>query len=151
MLRVLVTSFALMSTCMVAHTVGLVSLAYWLIKHHSIAKAKASIIRYTLLLASVFASIVALHLVETLIWATYYNLWGLFSDFETSWYFSVGSYTTIGYGDVVLPPKWRMLGGFEGITGVLLCGLSTAFLFAVVNQMFVNRTRRFVEGPDEDD
>ena len=67
---------------------------------------------------------------------------GFFKDFETSWYFSLGSYTTIGYGDVVLPAKWRLFGGIEGISGVLLCGLSGAFLFAIINHMFQSRAQQ---------
>ena len=149
MLRVLVTSFALVSLCAVIHTIGLVLLAYWLIRHRPTAESESefSISRYSVLLISVFAVIVLLHLLETLIWAAFYDLWSLFGDFETSWYFSVGSYTTIGYGDVVLPARWRMLGGLEGITGVLLCGLSTAFLFAAVNEMFA-RQRSVRSGRD---
>lgn len=141
MLKVLLTSFALVSLCVVIHVVGLVLLGRWLIGHRQTADRDFSISRYSVLLTSVFAVIVLLHLVETLIWGVFYYLGSHFPDFETSWYFSLGSYTTIGYGDVVLPAWWRMLGGLEGITGVLLCGLSTAFLFAVVNQMFVRRAR----------
>jgi hypothetical protein len=139
MLRALLTSFTLVSLCVVIHTFGLVLLAHWLIRHRPTTEGEFSISRYSVLLISVFAVIVLLHLLETLIWAAFYHLWSLFGDFETSWYFSVGSYTTIGYGDVVLPARWRMLGGLEGITGVLLCGLSTAFLFAVVNEMFARQ------------
>ena len=142
MLRVLVTSFTLVSLCVVIHTIGLVLLAHWLIRHRPTAESEFSIGRFSMLLNSVFGVIVLLHLIETLVWAAFYDLCSLFGDFETSWYFSLGSYTTIGYGDVVLPAKWRMLGGLEGITGVLLCGLSTAFLFGVVNEMFESRARQ---------
>jgi len=142
MLRGLVASFALMSLCVVIHTIGLVLLTRWLIRHTRTTEGEFSISRYSVLLTAVFAVIVLLHLVETLIWAVFYDLWSLFGDLETSWYFSLGSYTTIGYGDVVLPARWRMLGGLEGITGVLLCGLSTAFLFAVVNKMFASHVQQ---------
>ena len=77
-----------------------------------------------------------LHLIENCIWAAFYRGNGLFENFETSLYFSLATSTTIGYGDVVLPEKWRLLGSFQGISGVLLCGLSTAFLFSVVNSLF---------------
>ncbi|HTG17100.1 MAG TPA: potassium channel family protein [Blastocatellia bacterium] len=141
MLRGLGTGLTLVSLSAVIHTIGLVLVADWLIKRRPTAEREFNIKRYTLQLTSVFAVIVLLHLVETLVWAAFYDLWSLFGDFETSWYFSLGSYTTIGYGDVVLPARWRMLGGLEGITGVLLCGLSTAFLFAIVNEMFASRAR----------
>jgi hypothetical protein len=142
MLRGLIASFILVSLCVVIHIFGLVLLADWLFRHTPKLKRQFSIRRSFALLISVFAIITLLHLAETFIWAAFYDWWGLFSDFETSWYFSLVSYTSIGYGDVVLPARWRMLGGLEGINGVLLFGLSTAFLFAVVNQMFASRVRQ---------
>jgi hypothetical protein len=56
-------------------------------------------------------------MIEIAIWAAFYFGNSLFSDFETALYFSTTSYTTIGFGDVVLPRAWRMLGGIEGVTG----------------------------------
>jgi hypothetical protein len=138
----IVVSFVLVSLCVVIHIVGLVLLAHRLIRIRPIADRELSVTRASALLISVFVSIVLLHLMEVFVWAVYYDLWSLFDDIETSWYFSLGTYTTIGFGDVVLPARWRTLGGLEGLTGVLLCGLSTAFLFAVVNRMFAIRTRR---------
>ncbi|HEV7395445.1 MAG TPA: potassium channel family protein [Pyrinomonadaceae bacterium] len=142
MLRGLIGGFALVSICVVIHTFGLVLLAAWLIRHPHKEQPQFNITRYSLMLTAIFAVITLLHLIETFVWATFYDLCGHFNDFETSWYFSVSSYTTIGYGDVVLPEKWRMLGGVEGINGVLLCGLSAAFLFGIVNQMFTSRAQR---------
>ena len=86
-----------------------------------------------------FAIVILLHLFETTTWAFYYYFQGLFPDFETSLYFSFTCYTTMGFGDVVLPERWRILGGVEGFSGVLLCGLSTAFLFVVLSTL---RTQR---------
>lgn len=95
-----------------------------------------SVPHYATLLTIIFGVIIVLHVFETNIWAVFYYWRRLFADYETSLYFSLGTYTTIGYGDVVLPTKWRLLGSIEGISGVLLCGLSTAFLFAVINVLF---------------
>jgi hypothetical protein len=97
---------------------------------------------YMLLLIAAFTVIISLHLIEMVIWAALYFTNSLFPNFETSLYFSVTSYTTIGFGDVLLPPAWRMLGGIEAVTGVLLCGLSTAFVFAIVNGMIQIRVQR---------
>jgi len=47
----------------------------------------------------------------------------------------------------VLPQRWRLLGALEGITGVLLCGISTAFFFAVMTAMFQIRLRQVESGP----
>ena len=50
-------------------------------------------------------------------------------------YFSASSYATVGYGDVVLPSKWRMLGPLESMIGVLMCGLSVSLLFAIATRL----------------
>jgi hypothetical protein len=142
MLRVLIAAFIIVAICVVIHIVGIVVLAEWLLDRRSESQRRSEMMHYTLLLIMVFAIIILLHLTETAIWAAFYFWWNLFPDFETSFYFSLTSYTTIGYGDVVLPQKWRLLGGIEGITGVLLGGLSTAYIFVVLNSLFQIRTKQ---------
>jgi hypothetical protein len=63
-------------------------------------------------------------------------------DMQTSFYFSIVTYTTTGYGDLVLPTGWRVVGGIEALTGILMCGLSTAFFFAVVSHVYQSRASR---------
>ena len=99
--------------------------------------------RYAMLLVLLFVGIMLLHVLETSMWAVFYYSRALFKDFETSLYFSLTSYTTIGYGDVLLPQRWRLLGAIEGVTGVLFCGISTAFIFAVMSSMLQSRLRSF--------
>jgi len=141
MLSELTFAFVIVAVCVVIHTAGLLGLFEWLLGRRASLGRQTGRTHYTLLIVSVLA-ITLLHLAETAVWAASYRWWGLFSDFETALYFSLGSYTTIGYGDIVLPQRWRLLGGLEGISGVLLCGLSTAFLFAVVSELFQTRARR---------
>lgn len=62
------------------------------------------------------------------VWATLYWLIGAFPTMETAVYFSLVSYTTLGYGDVILPQQWRILGGMTGAGGFLNFGLMTAML-----------------------
>lgn len=57
-------------------------------------------------------------------------------DIETALYFSGVTYATIGYGDVTLAKPWRLFGPTEGLIGILMCGLSTGFFFAVVNHIY---------------
>ena len=63
----------------------------------------------------------------------FYLWWGCLPDAESAFYFAGVTYTTIGYGELVLVKPWRMLAPIEGLTGILMCGLSTGFFFAVVN------------------
>ncbi len=71
-----------------------------------------------------------------MIWALFYFWRGCFSNIEDALYFSGATYTTIGYGDLVLAKPWRVLAPIEGLTGVLMCGLSAGIFFAVVNQIY---------------
>ena len=56
-------------------------------------------------------------------------------DAQSAFYFSAVTYTTTGYGDLVLPPEWRLLGAIEALTGILMCGWSTGFFFAIVSRL----------------
>jgi hypothetical protein len=56
-------------------------------------------------------------------------------DPQSAFYFSAVTDTTTGYGDLVLPSEWRIVGGVEALTGILMCGWSTAFFFAVLARM----------------
>lgn len=83
--------------------------------------------------------ILLLHLIQTSIWAfTYYVLHDIteFETFEKAMYFSLVTFTTLGYGDVTISSSHRMLSGFEAINGILLIGWSTAFMFSVVQYMW---------------
>jgi hypothetical protein len=142
MLRELAISLLIVAVCLVIHTYGLVVLFEWLLCRRSAVEERQGLTQYIVLLIAAFTVILLLHVFETGIWATFYRWRNLFPDFETSLHFSLTSYTTIGYGDVTLPQRWRLLGSIEGISGVLLCGLSTAFLFALVNAMFQLRLKQ---------
>jgi len=79
-----------------------------------------------------------LHFVEVIVWAVFYLLITPVEEiatFEQAVYFSVVTFTTVGYGDITLAdPHWRLLSGAEALNGVLLVGWSTALLFAVVQR-----------------
>jgi voltage-gated potassium channel len=81
-----------------------------------------------------------LHILEILLWAGFYR-WLCFPLWEAAFYFSTSSYATVGYGDVVLPQTWRTLGPVESVIGVLMCGLSASFLFAIVTRLIEREAR----------
>jgi voltage-gated potassium channel len=74
------------------------------------------------------------HISQILLWAEFFR-WKCFPSWESAFYFSTTSYSTVGYGDLVLPSSWRLLGRIEAVTGVLMCGLSAGFLFAIVTRL----------------
>jgi hypothetical protein len=82
------------------------------------------------------------HLIEIALWAIVYLLCGELATFERAFYFSAQNYTALGYGDVALSERWRLLGPLEAINGLLLFGVSTAVMFAVLNRLITTRLRR---------
>jgi hypothetical protein len=74
------------------------------------------------------------HLVEIALWAFALDMCGAVADISAAIYSSAGSYTTSG-SEIVLPPRWKLLGPFEAVSGMLMFGVSTAFIFAVVQRL----------------
>jgi hypothetical protein len=138
MLTELMLAFGIVAVCVIIHVSGLMMLADQLTKRVR-TEGKNNLVREIGSLTLVFGVVVILHMLETAVWAVFYFGRQLFPNFETSLYFSLTTYTAIGFGDVVLPDNWRLLGGVEGISGLLLCGLSTAFLFLIVTTYQQNR------------
>ncbi len=126
----------MLAVCLLLHVAGVLVMADWLLRRREYLERKRARMRYAILLLLLFSGIMFLHITETILWAAFYYTWSLFNNFETSLYFSLTSYSTIGYGDVLLPQRWRLLGAIEGLSGVLLCGISTAFIFAVISALF---------------
>src|SRR5215469_6625447 len=82
--------------------------------------------------ARVIAYALVAHLIEIAVWAIVFILCGEFHEFGIAYYHSAVNYTTLGYGDVVMSPAWRLLGPMEAADGMLMFGLSTALIFAVI-------------------
>ena len=83
--------------------------------------------------------LIVIHFIEIAVWALFFWWHKCLPDLESSFYFSGVTYATIGYGDLVLPQEWRLYGPVEGLTGILMCGLSTAFFFVIVSKNILQR------------
>ena len=81
----------------------------------------------------------AAHLAQIALWAVARLLCGEMATFEKALYCSAQNYTALGYGDVALSERWRLLGPLEAVNGLLLVGLSTAVLFAALSRLLANR------------
>jgi Ion channel len=128
-------ALALLAACVVVQSVGMLVLIHWLTRLRRVLESPSAIRRVGLLVR-LFLWIVLLHLTQVGLWAVVFWRARELPTLETAVYFSLVTYTTIGFGDVVLEPSWRVLAGIEGLTGMLLVGWSTAFVFAVVNRMY---------------
>jgi hypothetical protein len=127
-------AWGLAAITVVAHSTGL-ALMLWFLDHRRnlhMGQPWAISIR----LVGVACYMVLLHLTAISIWGAFYVWQKCLPDLETALYFSGVTYATIGYGDVVLAKPWRLFGLMEGLTGILMCGLSAGVFFAVVNQIY---------------
>ncbi len=80
-------------------------------------------------------------LIESAIWALTYLQIGSFDMFEEALYFSLVTYSTLGYGDVILSDSHRLLGAFEAANGVIMLGWSTAIVVSALQKIYVKSTR----------
>ncbi|HVP78999.1 MAG TPA: potassium channel family protein [Thermodesulfobacteriota bacterium] len=139
MLREFLVAFVLVSINVSIHATGMVELFEWLLRKRPKIEKKFGTVDNIILFIEIFAIILSLHLAEICVWAGFYTHWGILKDFEPALYFSISTYTTIGYGDIVLPVGWRLLGAIEGVTGVLTFGWSTGVIFAVASRLMTIR------------
>ena len=75
-------------------------------------------------------------LLEVFIWAAAYMALGAIKNIEQAIYFSMVTYTTLGYGDVLLDEHWRLLASFEAANGIMMFGWTTAIIMAVVRRVY---------------
>jgi hypothetical protein len=132
MLWKLCTAFALMAVCVVIHAASVTSALRW-VRTRAVASAEGQHLARIWLFVRIAAWIILFHLLEICVWGTFYWWKGAMPDLPAAMYFSAVTYTTTGYGDLVLPADWRLVGGVEALTGILMCGWSTGFFFAVVS------------------
>lgn len=120
---------------------GVASLISWLGLVTGTGLHKSGPIRSALVVAKATIAIILIHGIVIFLWASFYR-WECFGFWERAFYFSASSYATVGYGDVVLPDRWRLLGPLESMAGVLMCGISVCLLFSIITRLLGADLRR---------
>jgi hypothetical protein len=128
----LIVAWCLMTLSVAIHAIGVTTALRWLRGQADLAQRFWPL---TWLFVHLAGWIVLFHLFEITVWALLYFWKHAIPDLPSAFYFSAVTYTTTGYGDLVLPTEWRLVGGVEALTGILMCGWSTGFFFAVVSRM----------------
>jgi Ion channel len=129
----LLIAWCLMALCVTIHVMGLMSAFRWMKQRASVIEGNFWPATWMLILTAGWTLL--LHLLQIAVWAFYYAWSGAMPDLESGFYFSSVTYTTTGYGDLVLPAAWRLVGGVEALTGILMCGLSTGMFFAFFSRI----------------
>ena len=119
---------------------GMAVFVVWVRAYFARNTARLGAVRCAQLMVRATIVMLALQLLEVALWAGFYR-WKCLSSWDPALYFSATSYSTVGYGDLLLPGNWRMLGPVEGLTGILMCGLSVSGLFAMVARLIRHEER----------
>ena len=136
MMVLILSALALTAVTVIIHGVGTVGAVGRIAGRLSGGETPNRRLRAELLMAELVSMLLLLHLTEAVVWALFLVLVGALPDLESGGYFSLTSYTTVGYGDVVLPQRWRLLGPLEATIGVLMLGWSTGILVAVIGTIY---------------
>ncbi len=129
------------------HLMGLTFLI-WIMRNSKASElAKFSVMRSSTVIMLVVMGIFAIHTVEVWAYAALYYELELFDTFEACLYFSTSVFTTVGFGDLVVGPHWRLLTAIESANGFLLLGWSTAFLISLTGHMRALE-HKWLEGGD---
>ena len=119
---------------------GMGVLIYWTKTFIERSASKVGVWHASLLMVRFAGAMMVLHVLEILVWASFYR-WQCFPSWEASFYFSASSFTTVGYGDVILPQTWRAIAPLESLIGILMCGMSVSGLFAILTRILVAEER----------
>src|SRR5262249_2180343 len=136
MVKLILSALGLAAVTVIIHGVGTAAAAGRVVRAWAASKDRPGPLRMELLMARLVALLLVVHLAEAGVWAMFFVLVGGLPDLESAAYFSLTSYTTVGYGDVLLPGPWRLLGPIEAAVGVLMLGWSTGILVAVIGVVY---------------
>ena len=127
---------AMIALTMMIHIAGIIGLIACFKTWRTRIERNRSYTAMTSILVITIVGIFIVHTVEIWIWAVLYRWLGEFESMERALYFSTVTFTTLGYGDITLQERWQLLSSFEAANGIILFGVSTAFVFGAIRKLF---------------
>ena len=129
----LIIGFVTMAVCLAIQCVVVGALLDGLIVLEKRGVIRLTLIGVSSLLVAVMLIMLAGNIIQITLWAGLFFAFGEFKDFATAFYHSVVNFATLGYGDIVMSEKRRLLGALEAANGVLMFGLTTGFLYTILS------------------
>jgi hypothetical protein len=128
----------------VIHAVGLMLIYREVIRIMNIAVVRRRFFpMFVVVMASVALLATVLHGLEATLWALAYRLLNALPDNGSAMLYSLGAITTYGHANLFLKERWQLMGALEALNGTLLFGLTTAFLFAMIREVWdIERRQR---------
>lgn len=135
LLNITLASLMIMSTIAI-HVSGISLVVMFLRKHPQAYWATRHPLVRMRVISNVALLMFAFSLLEISAWTAVYLYTGALGDLETALYFSTVTFTTLGYGDIILDANWRLLAAFESVNGIIIFGLTTAVVISVVQFVY---------------
>lgn len=124
-----------MVVCLSIQCVVLAALMHFLVLLETKDMIKPTLLRASSVLIVAMLAMLVGNLLQMTVWAGLFSAVGEFEDFATAFYHSAVNFATLGYGDLVMSEEHRLLGALEAINGVMMFGLTTGLLFAVLSAL----------------
>jgi voltage-gated potassium channel len=118
------------------HSVGTFFLLWGAVRYLDRSSGRSQFFALTWGMMIRVLALLLMHMLEIGLWAYLFYREGCFPDLRTSIYFSLITYSTLGYGDILLSVQYRMLGGIEALVGVLMLSWSTALLIGYLQRAY---------------
>lgn len=137
---ILLTNLALASflaaLCFLVHFSGIIGLVAVLRRHRQATAERMPILHQAIMILLVVGVLFTLHSIQIWLYAWAYVILGEFPEVTEALYYSVVTFTTVGFGDLTVSDEWRLFASTEALTGFLLIGWSTAILVGVSQHLF---------------
>lgn len=133
-------SLPLIIITVIFHVIGLVFINERVIRaKRYLARQRSFLVGLSVILGAATLVAIILHALEAAIWAGLYQILGALPDSKSSLLYSLGAMTTYGHEHFDLANHWQLMGALEALNGMILFGLTTAFLYGMVRELLAHR------------
>jgi hypothetical protein len=144
MLINMLLGFAMISLCLLLQSSLLLAVVRYYRQHTDMVRSPSFFASLVVVTVVLFLLVVG-NLAQVALWAALFQMLGEFDTFSAAYYHSAVNFATLGYGDVVMSERYRLLGPIEAINGVLMIGVSTAALMSA----FQDALRKTLQARDD--
>jgi hypothetical protein len=133
-------SLPLILITVIFHVIGLVFINERVIRaKRFLARRRVFLVGLSIVLGAATLVAIILHAVESAIWAGVYLALGALPDSKSALLFSLSAMTTYGHEHFDLANHWQLMGALEALNGMILFGLTTAFLYGMIRELLIQR------------
>jgi hypothetical protein len=135
-------SVPLILITVVLHVIGLVSINERVIRAKGfLGDRRNFLVGFSVVLGAATLAAIILHAIEAAIWAVVYQALGALPDSKSAILYSLSAMTTYGHEHINLANHWQLMGALEALNGMILFGLTTAFLYGMIRELLADRRK----------